>query len=202
VRYNWLEGISRPNGWWYRVAGAGVPARRESPRFQPSGAPLRYAPATPLLVLKCPLLVFLVLAVCAGCDSGPKTVPVAGEVTFDGQPVQKGSILFIPVDETPGRSTGASITDGRYSISKEGGPLAGGTYAVRIFAMRKSGKKIADPMSLSGELTEIEENYIPAAYNSRTTLKLVISESPLDFRLEKMPAAGAPTTLPGNRKGG
>jgi len=148
------------------------------------------------------LLTFLALTVCMGCDFGPKTLPVAGEVTFDGQPVQKGRIQFIPVDGTPGRTTGGSITDGRYAIAKEGGPLADGTYAVRILGMRKSDKKIADPMSPSGALMQIEENYLPAAYNSRTTLKVVVCESSLDFRLEKTPATGAPAIMPGDQKGG
>ena len=143
------------------------------------------------------LSILLALTAVTGCHSGPKTMPVAGEVTFDDQPVQKGTIQFIPVDETPGRATGATITDGRYRITKEGGPLAGGTYAVRIVALRKTGKKIPDLMGPPGTMMEVEENYIPAAYNSRTTLKVVISESPLDFRLEKTPA-----TLPGNGKGG
>lgn len=146
------------------------------------------------------LWMFLLLMFSAGCNAGPKPVPIAGEVTFDGHPVQKGRIMFIPVDGTPGRTTGASITDGRYAITKEDGPLAGGVYAVRILGMQRTGKKIADPMGLSAAPMEIEENYIPAAYNSRTTLKVVISESPLDFRLEKSPAAGAPAILPGNRK--
>ena len=154
--------------------------------------------------MKRPLLILLVLTLFTSCNSGPKTMPIEGEISFDGQPVKKGTIQFIPVDETPGRATGATITDGRYRITKEGGPLAGGTYAVRIVAMRKTGEKIVDPMSLTGAMLEVEENYIPAAYNSRTTLKVVVpdSESPLDFRLEKTPPAGAPTTLPGNHKGG
>jgi len=148
------------------------------------------------------LWMLLVLTALTGCNYGPKTMPVSGEVAFDDQPVQKGRIQFIPVDGTAGRTTGATITDGRYSIAKEGGPLVGGIYAVRILGMRKTGKKTVNPMDPGGPLIEIKENYIPEAYNNRTTLKVVISDSPLDFRLEKTPPTGAPTTLPGNRKGG
>ena len=128
---------------------------------------------------------FLIVVVFAGCDHGPGTISIQGTVTFDGQPVQKGTIQFIPADETPGRATGGKITNGKYAIPKEGGPLAGGTYTVRIIGLRKTGK-----MAPKGPPVELEANYIPAAYNNQTILKVVTSESPLNFRLKKSTAAG------------
>jgi len=136
----------------------------------------------------------LTLAVAAGCDSGPKYVPLAGQVTFDGQPIENGMIQFMPVDGTAGRITGASITGGRYAIPADGGPLLGGTYAVQILGMRKSNTKMVDPMDPRGGPIEVQENYIPPAYNAQTILKVVISDPglPLDFRLEKTSPASPP----------
>ena len=40
------------------------------------------------------LLAFLILAGCG--DSGPAEYDVTGSVTLDGQPIEKGEILFLP----------------------------------------------------------------------------------------------------------
>ncbi|MBN1912606.1 MAG: hypothetical protein JW818_22990 [Pirellulales bacterium] len=133
------------------------------------------------------LLVFLSAAVLTGCNSSPKTVPLSGEVTFDGQPVVEGTIQFIPDKGTPGRATGGIIADGRYTLSKEAGPQNGGTYLVRIVGLRETGRMSGSPDIPNSRKTVEKANYIPAIYNSQTTLKVAISESPLDFRLEKTP---------------
>jgi len=131
--------------------------------------------------------VLLIGGICLGCDSGPKAMPIEGEVTFDGQPISKGTIQFIPAEGTLGRSTGGSITNGRYGISKKDGLLADGTYAVRIRGLRKTGKRIPHPENPKGKPIEVQESYIPLAYNSQTILKVDHVESTLDFHLEKNP---------------
>ena len=61
----------------------------------------------------------------AGCGSA--TVPLWGEVTFDGKPLESGTIEFIPVEGTPGPSTGGTITDGQYDVPPNVGAQPGGT---------------------------------------------------------------------------
>lgn len=51
-------------------------------------------------------------SVLAGCGAAN---PVTGAVTYDGQPVAKGSITFVPADGK-GPSSGGAIENGRYSI--------------------------------------------------------------------------------------
>jgi hypothetical protein len=55
--------------------------------------PVRRARLGPALFLA------LGLTMIVGCDSGPKRVPVQGEVTLDGQPLSGGVIHFYPDTE-------------------------------------------------------------------------------------------------------
>jgi hypothetical protein len=58
----------------------------------------------------------LAMILLGGCGSKP-TIPgahLAGTVTVDGQPLQKGAITFTPYGNARGRATGAHIVDGRY----------------------------------------------------------------------------------------
>lgn len=96
--------------------------------------------------------VALLLAVCLGCG-GSGGVPVRGEVTYDGQPVDSGSITFQPADGA-GRSTGATIENGRYAITGEASPLPG-KYTVNIRAALKTGKQVkAGPPFPPGTMVE------------------------------------------------
>ena len=63
------------------------------------------------------LLMLLTTAV-AGCGSGDRQrVAVHGKVTVAGQPVEAGSIAFVPMDGNTGLTAGATIENGKYSHS-------------------------------------------------------------------------------------
>jgi hypothetical protein len=112
-----------------------------------------------------------------GCTrAGPKTYEVSGAVTFNGQPVSKGGITFLPSDKshTP---QGSTIEDGTYKLRAEAG-----SYRVQITATRTiPGKKVKGP---SGE-TDAVEQYIPDNYNKQTTLNAEVKadKNQLDFPL-------------------
>jgi hypothetical protein len=127
-----------------------------------------------------------------GCRSSSReTVVVQGEVTFAGKPVEKGTIEFRPIEGTNGPLTTCSIVNGKYTVpGDKWGLLPTGVYEVRILGMRKTGRlvKLKLPMPKdSGPPPEEEENYIPAAYNAQTTLKLRVADVPdrtkVDFQL-------------------
>ena len=61
-------------------------------------------------------MVVVGLAACAGCGKGLATVE--GNVTFDGQPVEKGTIVFEPADGV-GPTGGGAIENGKYRITVE-----------------------------------------------------------------------------------
>jgi hypothetical protein len=57
---------------------------------------------------------FAVLVVATGCNGN--TASVSGTVSYDGRPVDRGSIAFLPADGA-GPTAGGDIVDGRYSVS-------------------------------------------------------------------------------------
>jgi hypothetical protein len=125
-------------------------------------------------------------AVLAGCGSstykGDKRYPLAGEVTFEGQPVDLGSISFIPV-EGKGRASGGTITDGKYDVPEEQGANAG-TYRVEIRWLKRTGKKLKDVES--GEMYDERREALPAKLhtNSELTVEVPLPENRHDFNLK------------------
>lgn len=108
-----------------------------------------------------------------GCNSqGAGRASVSGKVTFDGQPVGTGQIVFEPAGS--GRLGIAQIVNGAYAMPAEQGPTSG-SYIVRITADRPTGKTAKGPAS-SGEQTstEVYEQYIPLKYNEQSELRIEI----------------------------
>ncbi len=76
------------------------------------------------------------VAFLAGCggggDKGPETVPVKGEVKYQGKPVPKLSVAFIPEDGM--LAYGTTDTNGQFALmtSKPGDGAKVGTYKVAI----------------------------------------------------------------------
>ncbi len=118
-----------------------------------------------------------VALVVAGCGkSGPKTYEVTGTVTYDGQPLEVGSIAFTPADTTM-RGGQVPVAAGKYAIQ-----LPPGEMAVKIYAERPSGPY--DEV-MGGTPTE---QYLPPNYNDRTKLKATITADGAqvhDFKLTK-----------------
>ena len=127
------------------------------------------------------------LALCFGC--GSKTIHIEGAVTYDGKPIPEGTIEFLPIEGTSGPSTGGVIKDGQYVLPIDKGLVRGGRYQVLISAFVKSGKTVPNNMVPGGPPMEFSENYIPAKYNSQSTLKVTFSEdsaeNTFDFKLQR-----------------
>ncbi|RCS54283.1 hypothetical protein DTL42_03825 [Bremerella cremea] len=109
-----------------------------------------------------------------GCGSNSgDMVGVAGQITFDGKPVEKGEIRFT-VD---GHATEASrIEMGKYEVN-----VPKGKSDIQIFAYRQAkGKEMAVTSS-----EPINVNYIPAKYNTESTLNAELEKTNknLDFTL-------------------
>ncbi|MCI0463211.1 MAG: hypothetical protein L0Z62_40205 [Gemmataceae bacterium] len=106
-----------------------------------------------------------VLALAAGCSSGPATGDVTGTVTVDGKtPPSGSSITFIPTDgKSP--TAGSLIEEGKYTAR-----VPVGTAKVEIRVPRVIGKsKAREGPGAGGDL--VEES-LPARYNDNTELKL------------------------------
>lgn len=140
-------------------------------------------PAMKKTMLNCTLLDRVALAGLAfvlsltltltGCGSG-ETIPravVSGTVTFDGEPVNEGVIMFIPVVGVKGAPVQLNIVNGKYDSATDAGDKRGvviGMNEVRIMATRPSGKKVKSP---DNEMIDEIVQYIPAKYNEKTELQ-------------------------------
>lgn len=99
-----------------------------------------------------------------GCGDGTDQRQVSGTVTLDGQPVEKGEIAFYPASGN-GAPQGGPITDGKFQFQ-----ALAGEKRVEITATREAATPAPDglPNYVS---------YIPAKYNSQSTLTETVQDS-------------------------
>lgn len=126
----------------------------------------------------------LALAVCCvafvGCQKSDGLTAVKGTVTFDGAPVEKGTINFAPKGG-PGTATGAPIVDGKYEARVSPGKMAVTIYAQKVVPIENPTQE-----QIERGITETTEDIIPAKYNRASTLEADIAEGqkdPVDFEL-------------------
>ena len=125
-------------------------------------------------------------AVLAGCSGskykGEKRYPLAGEVTFEGQSIDLGSISFIPTGGK-GLASGGVITDGKYAVPEEKGANAG-TYRVEIHWLKRTGRQLRD--AESGEMYDERREALPAKLhtNSELTVEVPLPKNRHDFKLK------------------
>ncbi|MGE3806857.1 MAG: hypothetical protein AB7K24_19495 [Gemmataceae bacterium] len=94
-----------------------------------------------------------------GCSkSGPPTFPVAGTVTYNGEPIAAGDILFIPDDASLKRE-GGRIKEGKFQFE-----ATAGKKRVEITAQRDH------PTQKNPKGGPVPVDYIPANYNTASTL--------------------------------
>ena len=137
------------------------------------------------LVFRWRILKLLILVAClplVGCG-GDGAVKVQGSVSFDGKPIQNGSITFEPEDRK-GPSQGQAIANGSYTLD---GPnkVPPGTKVVRIEAFGPSGKKTSIAPG-STQMVDAMHQYVPEKYNLKSELKKTVEpgkDNVIDFDL-------------------
>ena len=126
---------------------------------------------------------FLLPFVLVGCgseDTGPELYTVKGTVTFDGSPVEEGRIQFRKA-EGDQKAYSTEIKAGNYSVQMEAGKAT-----VEITASRPKPGEF-DTSNPDDPPQPIGEMYIPAQYNSETTLTADIkpsSDNSIPFELK------------------
>lgn len=86
------------------------------------------------------LLIAFGPAFAAGCGDStglPQRYPVSGKVTYNGEPVKSGTIVFEPNDMSTGKIANGTIEDGYYKLSTSGdGPDGAlpGDYKIAIIS--------------------------------------------------------------------
>ncbi|MEZ6057127.1 MAG: hypothetical protein R3C01_10520 [Planctomycetaceae bacterium] len=102
------------------------------------------------------------LSGCGGGEPVPDMYHLSGKITFEGQPVQNGSIFFEPTVAGGGHVGFAVIKDGAYDTKAEGGKgHAGGKLNVRIVPTGPPRTDTADDSPNPGPFPEwsVEEEF-------------------------------------------
>ena len=130
-------------------------------------------PGMTIRLLACALMAMI----SGGCErSEIERTVVSGKVTYQGQPIERGQIRFIPTKGNRGRVTGADIVDGEYLVDARGG-VPVGIYSVRIEAYRDETRiaRVPTPPGVPDTLV-VNTQYLPDQFNNRTQLELQIEE--------------------------
>ncbi len=114
-------------------------------------------------LLVCPVLGAMLIGL-VGCSN---SATVAGDVTVNQVPLDKGIIVFVPAGQGGTPVTG-NIENGKYQVATTPGPKT-----VQISASKVIGKR-KDSNAADAALIEITEERIPARYNSATELKFEV----------------------------
>lgn len=129
-------------------------------------------------------LLFILLVTLSGCSDGTMDkAELTGTILYDGQPIPRGNIRFIPINNTKGPTSGATITDGKYHVMNKGGvPL--GEHKVTVTAFRKIAN-MPEHLKAEGGLKQ----YLPQKHHKKSQLKVTITEDKetwvQDFKLVK-----------------
>jgi hypothetical protein len=112
----------------------------------------------------------------AGCSEGavdhlPRQA-VAGKVTLDDRPLERGPITFDPAD--PGRpdavSAGAVIVDGSYAIGRSGGPTPGRHRVAILGGAGDADPPAGDAPGPRPRPSAGKKPTVPEKYNAQSTL--------------------------------
>lgn len=129
------------------------------------------------MTIKRVLFLFWLCSFCwfaPGCwRSGPKVVPVSGQVLIDGEPVADASLQFIPAGTRPAR--GQTDAQGRFTLTtfQEGDGCVPGEHRVVVVA-------ITNP-SATEEVLHVPERYMDA---ESTDFTATIDKATDDLKIE------------------
>jgi hypothetical protein len=138
----------------------------------------------------------LLLPIIIGCsNNNPQgRVPVRGEVTFDGKPLEQGDILFSSIEgTTPMVATGSPIRNGKFSLSAEKGLIPDQTYSVQFRSVEEipgTNKETNNPLQNRGDRVKAR-SILPRRYGveSKETITAT-KKSPNVFKFDLTSDAG------------
>jgi len=129
------------------------------------------------------------LFVSPGCKRDIARGSVKGKVTFNGEPLAEGTILFEPTAENSGPVSGADIENGNYKISRKQG-AAVGMNVVEITGKLKTGepKPVPKGVRLTPEMIYEATGLRPLEFESEVTMtiEIVAGRNEFDFPLRSI----------------
>jgi hypothetical protein len=120
---------------------------------------------------------------CADSSGLPPRSRVSGTVTYNGKPLERGTISFVPAD-AKGRAAGGSVVDGRFSLTTQDpndGALPG-KYRVAIQAKEAGDLSKVDlkiKTRRDGRVTEDEKKAMLALYPQKAAAKAAVATKSL-----------------------
>lgn len=119
------------------------------------------------------------LVALSGCGGSDGKMEVKGTVSYGGQPIEDGVIVFMPPPNESGASESFIIKGGAFT-----GRLPEGKRNVQIHGFRLGTEPVVD--SMTGESSLPKEQYVPGVYNVQTQLSVdvVADMTPLVFDLD------------------
>jgi hypothetical protein len=111
------------------------------------------------------LFIMALIGLIAGCSNNQAS-DVTGTVTVDGEPVEKGSISFIPADGKS-NTAGGDIVNGKYVATN----VPVGSMKVQIRVPKVTGKKKLYETADSAYRDTFSES-LPKKFNDQTELRL------------------------------
>ena len=118
----------------------------------------------------------LLLFLLPGCSSGDgfERIGVSGKVTYQGQPVVKGQIRFVPQPGTKAPVVIEAIRDGHYATKTSGG-VPVGTYRVEIRAFDPNAPPQKTPQDLP------PRQLLPEEHNTKSRVIVVLESGDTDL---------------------
>lgn len=102
---------------------------------------------------RCLIALFVFLCAC-GC--GGNTGNVSGEVRYNGKPLERGHIAFIPADGK-GAPQGGAITSGHYTVAD----VPAGPKVVNVFSSSEEAPSIRTPEDMANMTPKMKSNFNP-----------------------------------------
>jgi len=133
-----------------------------------------------------PLCLILPLSGCQG-DGKPEVAPTTGVVTYDGEPVAKASVAFVPMGEAP-NAIGTTDDEGRFTLTtfNPGDGAVVGAHRVIVVPhnpnLEQLSGDMSDPNEYLAAVAEAEarekQSSLPPRYASVETTDLTVTVKP------------------------
>ena len=130
------------------------------------------------------LVAVAIVLASGGCGRDTERLPLAGTVSWQGRPIQNGSIVFVPTAGHRGPKIGAKIVDGGYEIEAHRGATPG---AYRVEVRSEAGEYPHSPTDAQPRARKVAPRLlliIPPEYNAQSRVTVAVSAERTTFNFE------------------
>ncbi len=117
----------------------------------------------------------ILISILIGCGGekypGDKRFPLTGSASYNGQPIDLGSLSLTPAGGDAKSVSGGVIQEGKYEIPEAKGPNAG-TYRVELHWLKLTGKQLLD--NTTGEMYDERVEGLPAKFQQKSELTIEV----------------------------